>query len=233
MSRRPRREAALVLAGFAALAVLWTWPLAPRPRTTMAAPFGDPLLNSWIGRIRALWSVLGPCRPPPLKESVRVRCETNVWRVLSANSPTGCSAKSACHGSRLRARRGVPSRPPARTLIQGPLTTRLAVFPDSVLARTQRAPAAEPMYGGLADQRTLPDWKAIPPRQVRGQREWGAEPRQAARPSTCEFNIHNRPPRTAPHQRARAGLRTIHRPYWFAASAANASGCLQTALSAV
>src|SRR6185295_15499962 len=59
MSRRPGREAALVLAGFATLAVLWTWPLAPRPRTTMAAPFGDPLLNSWIGRIRALWPVLG------------------------------------------------------------------------------------------------------------------------------------------------------------------------------
>ena len=27
-------------------------------------------------------------------------------RVLSANSPNGCSAKSACYGSRLRASRG-------------------------------------------------------------------------------------------------------------------------------
>jgi len=45
VSRRPGREAALVLAGFAAL---WTWPLALRPGTTMPAPFGDPLLNSWI-----------------------------------------------------------------------------------------------------------------------------------------------------------------------------------------
>jgi hypothetical protein len=42
--------------------------------------------------------------------NLRVRCETNVCRVLSANSPTGCSAKSACHGSRLRARRGGPVR---------------------------------------------------------------------------------------------------------------------------
>ena len=28
----------------------------------------------------------------------RARCEINFWRVLSANSPTGCSAKSPCHG---------------------------------------------------------------------------------------------------------------------------------------
>jgi len=31
-------------------------------------------------------------------------------RVLSANGPTGCSAKSAAHGPRLRARRGGPVR---------------------------------------------------------------------------------------------------------------------------
>ena len=45
-----------------------------------------------------------------MRPNLRVRCETNVWRVLSANSPTGCSAKNACHGSRLRARRGGPVR---------------------------------------------------------------------------------------------------------------------------
>ena len=56
-----------------------------------------------------------------------------VWRVLSANSPTGCSAKSACHGSRLRARRGGPfaaTRAYADTRV---LTTRLAVFQISYL----------------------------------------------------------------------------------------------------
>ncbi len=37
-----------VLIGFVALAVAWTWPLALRPGSTMAAPFGDPLLNAWI-----------------------------------------------------------------------------------------------------------------------------------------------------------------------------------------
>ena len=31
-------------------------------------------------------------------------------RVLPANSPSGCSAKSVCHSSRLRARRGGPVR---------------------------------------------------------------------------------------------------------------------------
>jgi hypothetical protein len=41
-------ERIAVLAGFIALAVAWTWPLALRPGTTMAAPFGDPLLNAWI-----------------------------------------------------------------------------------------------------------------------------------------------------------------------------------------
>jgi hypothetical protein len=48
VSRCARREAALVVAGFVALAVFWTWPLVLRPGTTMAAPFGDPLLNAWI-----------------------------------------------------------------------------------------------------------------------------------------------------------------------------------------
>lgn len=48
VSRHSRGEAALVVAGFIALAVFWTWPLALRPGTTMAAPFGDPLLNAWI-----------------------------------------------------------------------------------------------------------------------------------------------------------------------------------------
>jgi hypothetical protein len=41
-------ERIAVLVGFIALAVAWTWPLALRPGTTMAAPFGDPLLNAWI-----------------------------------------------------------------------------------------------------------------------------------------------------------------------------------------
>jgi hypothetical protein len=41
-------ERITVLAGFLALAIFWTWPLALRPGTTMAAPFGDPLLNAWI-----------------------------------------------------------------------------------------------------------------------------------------------------------------------------------------
>jgi len=42
--------------------------------------------------------------------TLRARFKINFGRVLSANSPTGCSAKSACHGSRLRARRGGPVR---------------------------------------------------------------------------------------------------------------------------
>ena len=41
-------ERTAVLVGFLALAIVWTWPLALRPGTTMAAPFGDPLLNAWI-----------------------------------------------------------------------------------------------------------------------------------------------------------------------------------------
>jgi hypothetical protein len=41
-------ERIAVLAGFVALALAWTWPLALRPGSTMAAPFGDPLLNAWI-----------------------------------------------------------------------------------------------------------------------------------------------------------------------------------------
>ena len=35
---------------------------------------------------------------------------TNGWRGPSANSPTGCSPKGTCYGSRLRARRGGPVR---------------------------------------------------------------------------------------------------------------------------
>jgi F5/8 type C domain len=46
--RSPAGERAAVLVGFLALAIVWTWPLALRPGTTMAAPFGDPLLNAWI-----------------------------------------------------------------------------------------------------------------------------------------------------------------------------------------
>lgn len=34
--------------GFVAFAIAWTWPLALRPGTRMASPFGDPLLNAWI-----------------------------------------------------------------------------------------------------------------------------------------------------------------------------------------
>lgn len=41
-------ERAAVLVGFVVLAIAWTWPLALRPGSTMAAPFGDPLLNAWI-----------------------------------------------------------------------------------------------------------------------------------------------------------------------------------------
>jgi hypothetical protein len=47
-SRSPAGERIAVLIGFVALAILWTWPLALRPGSTMAAPFGDPLLNAWI-----------------------------------------------------------------------------------------------------------------------------------------------------------------------------------------
>ena len=46
--RSPAAERLAVLAGFLALAIARTWPLALRPGTTMAAPFGDPLLNAWI-----------------------------------------------------------------------------------------------------------------------------------------------------------------------------------------
>jgi len=48
VSRRAGGEAVAVVAGFVALAVVWAWPLVLRPGTTMAAPFGDPLLNAWI-----------------------------------------------------------------------------------------------------------------------------------------------------------------------------------------
>ncbi len=41
-------ERIAVFLGFVALALAWTWPLALRPGSTMAAPFGDPLLNAWI-----------------------------------------------------------------------------------------------------------------------------------------------------------------------------------------
>ncbi len=41
-------ERIAVLVGFVALALAWTWPLPLRPGSTMAAPFGDPLLNAWI-----------------------------------------------------------------------------------------------------------------------------------------------------------------------------------------
>jgi hypothetical protein len=41
-------ERAAVAAASIALAIAWTWPVALRPGTTMAAPFGDPLLNAWI-----------------------------------------------------------------------------------------------------------------------------------------------------------------------------------------
>jgi hypothetical protein len=46
--REVASEAAAVVLGFLGLAIAWTWPLALRPGTTMAAPFGDPLLNAWI-----------------------------------------------------------------------------------------------------------------------------------------------------------------------------------------
>ena len=46
--RSPAGERTAVLVGFLALAIVWTQPLALRPGTTMAAPFGDPLLNAWI-----------------------------------------------------------------------------------------------------------------------------------------------------------------------------------------
>ncbi len=46
--RSPAGERTAVFVGFLALAIVWTWPLALRPGTTMAAPFGDPLLNAWI-----------------------------------------------------------------------------------------------------------------------------------------------------------------------------------------
>ena len=55
-----------------------------------------------VERLRAAryphdWS-LRPTRSPPLQR-----------QVLSPDSPTWCSAQSACHGSRLRAKRGAPS----------------------------------------------------------------------------------------------------------------------------
>ena len=46
--RTPAGERTAILVGFLALAIVWTWPLSLRPGTTMAAPFGDPLLNAWI-----------------------------------------------------------------------------------------------------------------------------------------------------------------------------------------
>lgn len=47
-TRSAAGERVAVAVGFVALAIAWTWPLALRPGATMAAPFGDPLLNAWI-----------------------------------------------------------------------------------------------------------------------------------------------------------------------------------------
>src|SRR2546426_10247023 len=46
-------------------------------------------------------------------------CVDAARRGLSANSPLGCSANSTRHGSRLRARAGARSRPPARGWLRG------------------------------------------------------------------------------------------------------------------
>lgn len=61
------REAVVVVLASLALAVAWTWPLALRPATTMAAPFGDPLLNAWIlgwGADRLPHGLAGLWSPP-------------------------------------------------------------------------------------------------------------------------------------------------------------------------
>ena len=89
--RTPAGERTAILAGFLALAILWTWPLALRPGTTMAAPFGDPLLNAWIlgwdaDRLRHALAACGPRR-----RSIRTRTR---WPI-----------RSTCSGSRCRWRR--------------------------------------------------------------------------------------------------------------------------------
>ena len=42
------REVALVAGGFAALALVMTWPLAAHATRTLPGDLGDPLLNAWI-----------------------------------------------------------------------------------------------------------------------------------------------------------------------------------------
>src|SRR5438094_4328673 len=47
-ANRKAVEVALVVAGFAALAVVMTWPLAAHATRALPADLGDPLLNAWI-----------------------------------------------------------------------------------------------------------------------------------------------------------------------------------------
>ena len=49
MPRQSWRELALAVAAYTAIAIVWWWPLpAHVATTTVARPFGDPLLNTWI-----------------------------------------------------------------------------------------------------------------------------------------------------------------------------------------
>ena len=85
-------------------------------------------------------------------------------RVLSANSPTRCSAQCACHGRRLRAERGGPVR-------GHPLRFRFGVRHGSGFRRTwrlSRSPGTSAFrYGTLADARTETLHASEPRRFVR------------------------------------------------------------------
>jgi hypothetical protein len=80
----------------------------------------------------------------------RARCEITRRRVLAANSPTGCSAKSPDRGRRLRARRGGPVRGHPREVISRPALRRpphvarfFWIVPAASRPCLQRAPVRE------------------------------------------------------------------------------------------
>ena len=58
-------------------------------------------------------------------KALRARFKMLTARVLSPDSPTWCSAQSACHGCRLRAKRGGPvRRHPRRSILKRTLRSR-------------------------------------------------------------------------------------------------------------
>src|SRR5262249_10855511 len=77
------------------------------------------------------------CGHPIILECI---AKLRLW-VPSSNSPLECSPKSACDGSRLRARAGARSRPPITVILQSPVTRRAArrAWPAACLHRRASA----------------------------------------------------------------------------------------------